>query len=555
MLRAAVEGRDPGLRNADRDGHGLSGGWAGAKTALAAAALWCTLSNAADAPNDLILRNGRIVDGTGSAWFRADVAIRGDSIARIAPRIEGTAARVIDVKDQVISPGFVDLHTHAIRGIYEVPTADNYIRQGVTTILEGPDGFSPVPLKPFLDKLEATPRSINIGSFVGHGSVRVKAMGYVDRPATDEEVERMRVLVDEGMRDGAFGMSTGLFYTPAVWSTLPEVVALAKVVARHGGMHNSHMRDEGAGVVKSVAETIAVGEQAGLPTHVSHHKAAGKPNWGRSVETLAMIDAARARGIDVTLDVYPYDASATSLDGGLVPAWVREGGRPKMRERLLDPVLRPRIVAEIAKSMRDERGGGDPRNVRISSCSFDASLAGKNIAQITRERGVEVTLESGAETVVMLNAQGMCRAIYHTMDEADVARIVAHPAAMIASDGEVPIFDRGSPHPRSYGTFARVLNVYVREKKAISLEEAVRKMSSYPAQRIGISDRGVLRPGMKADIAVFDPALVRDPATYDAPHQYAVGFSHVIVNGAVVYEDGKMTAARPGRVLYGPARK
>jgi N-acyl-D-amino-acid deacylase len=505
--------------------------------------------------HDLVLRNGRVVDGTGSPWYRADIAIRGDTIVAIAPRIEAPARRVIDLGDQVVSPGFVDLHTHAIRGIFEVPTADNYIRQGVTTILEGADGFSPVPLDPFLQKLEATPRSINIGSFVGHGSVRVKAMGYVDRAATGDEIGRMRELVDEGMRDGAFGMSTGLFYTPATWATLPEVVALAKVAAKHGGMHNSHMRNEAAKVLESVAETIAVGEQGGLPTHVSHHKVAGRPNWGRSDRTLAAIDAARARGVDVTLDVYPYVASSTSLDGGLVPAWVREGGRPKMRERLQDPSLREKIRGEIAANLRDDRGGGDPRNVKLASCAFDASIAGKDIAQLTRERGAEVTLESAAETVMDLNARGMCRAIFFTMDEADVARIVAHPAAMIASDGEVPILDRGSPHPRSYGTFARVLAVYVREKKAITLEDAVRKMTSYPAQRIGIADRGVLRPGMKADIAVFDPATVRDLATYDQPHQYAEGFSLVLVNGQPVYEGGRMTAARPGRVLYGPARE
>src|SRR5688572_2181310 len=463
--------------------------------ALLALAALCAPAHAADAPFDLLLKNASIVDGSGRPSYRGDLAIRGETISQIAPSITGAAQRVIDVKDRVVSPGFVDLHTHAIRGIFEVPTADNYIRQGVTTILEGPDGFSPVPLRPFLDKLEAMPRSINIGAFVGHGSVRVKAMGYVDRPATDEEVDKMRVLVEEGMRDGAFGMSTGLFYTPAVWSTLPEVVALAKVAAKQGGMHNSHMRNEAAGVMKSVEETIAVGEQAGLPTHISHHKVAGRPNWGRSKDTLTAIDAARARGVDVTLDVYPYVASSTSLDGGLVPAWVREGGRAKMRERLVDPALREKIRAEIAANLRDDRGGGDPRNVKLASCSFDASLAGKDIAQVTRDRGVEVTLESAAETVMDLNARGMCRAIFFTMDEADVARILAHPAAMIASDGEVPIFDRGSPHPRSYGTFARVLGLYVREKKALSLEDAVRKMTSYPAQRIGISDRGVLRPG------------------------------------------------------------
>lgn len=503
---------------------------------------------------DLILRNGRIVDGTGSPWFRGDVAIRGDSIAQIAPSITGSAARVIDVKGAVVAPGFVDIHTHAIRGIFQVPTADNYIRQGVTTLLEGPDGGSPVPLKPFLDKLEALPKSINIGSFIGQGSVRQRVVGLANRAATDDEIERMRGLVKQGMADGAFGLSTGLYYVPGRFTPLAEVIELQKVAGRMGGVHTSHMRDEAGGVADSVRDTITIGEQGGLPTHVSHHKMIGKANWGRSSETLKLIDAARARGVDVTVDLYPYTASATSIQAALLPAWALEGGKAELLKRLKDAATRAKIKAETAHIIRTERGGGDARNVMVSACNFDATLAGKNLAEVTQLRGMEPTPDNAAEATLWLEEQGHCRGVFHAASEDDVVRILRHPAAMVASDGEVAIFGRAVPHPRSYGTFARVLGVYVRDKQVLTLEEAVRKMSAMPAARIGLADRGVLRPGMKADIAVFDPARVRDPATFDRPHQYAEGFTHVVVNGQVVFEAGAMTDARPGRVLYGPGK-
>lgn len=510
---------------------------------------------AAEKPYDLVLRNARIVDGTGSPWYRADLAIRGNTIARIAPAIAEPAARVIDVGGAVVAPGFVDLHTHAIRGIFQVPTADNYVRQGVTTVLEGPDGASPVPLKPFLDKLEALPKSLNIGAFIGQGSVRQSVMGLANRTASAEELERMRGIVRQGMLDGAFGLSTGLFYVPGAFTPLAEVVELQKIVAPYRGVHTSHMRDEAGGVVDSVKETIAIGEQGGVPTQISHHKTIGKANWGRSVETLKLVDEARARGVDATIDQYPYTASSTSIQGALLPPWAQEGGRKEILQRLKEPETRAKIRAITADFIRNERGAGDPRNVVLTLCEWDMALAGKNLSQVTQARGQEPTVENAAETVMWIVEQGGCRGVFHAMSEDDLRRILVHPATMIASDGEVPIFGRGVPHPRSYGTFARVLSEYVREKPLLTLEDAVRKMSAFPAARIGLADRGVLKEGMKADIAVFDPARVKDMATFEEPHQYAAGFAHVIVNGQVVYENGAMTAARPGRVLYGPGRK
>jgi N-acyl-D-amino-acid deacylase len=512
-------------------------------------------ARSAQEPYDLILRNGRIVDGTGSPWYRGDVAIRGDMIVDVAHSLDGPARRVIDVGGQVIAPGFIDIHTHARRGIFERPTAENYVRQGVTTLIEGPDGSSPVPLAPFLAQLDSLPKTVNIAAFIGQGSIRSEVIGSVDRAATQPELQRMRELVEQGMHDGAFGLSTGLFYVPGTFTPTEEVVELARVAGRLGGIHISHMRDEAAGVVKSVAETIRIGEEGGLPTQVTHHKIVGPGYHGASRETLQMIDAARARGIDATIDQYPYTASATSVQAALMPAWALEGGSAQIRSRLADPVLRERIRRETAEIIRLERGGGDPVNVGLARCGFDASLAGQNLAQVTRARGLEPTIENAAEVTLWLVEQGGCAGVFHAISEDDLERILRHSATMIASDGEIPEVGVGSPHPRSYGTFTRVLGRYVRDRGVISLEDAVRKMSAFPAQRLGLFDRGVIRPGMKADLAVFDPATVRDVATFEQPHQYSEGVSLVIVNGVLVLDNGTITTARPGRVLYGPATR
>jgi N-acyl-D-amino-acid deacylase len=519
--------------------------------ALSAAELSPT---AQTAPYDLLIRNARIVDGTGNPWYRGDLGVRGDTIAGIAPRLEGQAARVIDAGGRVLSPGFIDTHTHARRGLTDVPTAPNYVRQGVTTVFEGPDGSSPLPLAPFLAELDALRKSLNIGSLIGQGSIRSAVIGSVDRQATPLEIEKMQGLVEQGMKDGAFGLSTGLFYVPGTFTPTSEVIELAKVAARYGGIHTSHQRDDASKVIESVKETIAIGEGGGLPTQITHHKVIGSANWGKSVDTLRLVDEARARGVDVTIDQYPYTASSTSVTSALIPAWALEGGRAAQLQRFRDPATRAKIKAGTILMIRDERGGGDPKNVQFASCGFDASLAGRTLADLVRLRRLEPTLENAAETTIWLTEQGGCQGIFHAMSEEDLVRILRHPATMIASDGEVPIFGRANPHPRSYGTFARVLGEYVREQRVLTLEDAIRKMTSFPAARMRLNDRGVLRPGMKADLVVFDPQTVRDTATYEAPHHYAEGYQVVIVNGQVVFENGAMTAARPGRVLYGPGR-
>ena len=499
---------------------------------------------------DLVLRNGRIVDGTGSPWYRGDIAIRGDTIARIAPSITEPGRRTIDVGGQVVAPGFIDIHSHARDGIFEVPSADNYIRQGVTTVIEGPDGSSPLPISAFLARLDALQKTINIGTMVGQGSVRSEVIGLTDRKPTADELVKMRTLVEQGMRDGAFGLSSGLFYVPGTFTSTDEVIELAKVAARFGGIYISHMRDEASRIVDSVKETIAIGERGGLPTQLTHHKIIGTGNWGKSIDTLQLVDEARKRGVDATIDQYPYTASSTGIGAALLPAWAQEGGREKVVARLKDQGIRADIKSEAVHAIQNERGGGDPKNVVLARCQWDTSLDGKNLAEVTRMRGMEPTIPNAAEAAMWIVEQGTCSAIFHAIGEEDLRRILRHPATMIASDGGIPVFGRGAPHPRNYGTFARVLAVYVRELNTLTLEDAVHKMSSFPAQRLGLTDRGLLRPGMKADIAVFDPARVRDAATFEKPHQYAEGFSTVIVNGTIVLDGGSMQAARPGRALY-----
>jgi N-acyl-D-amino-acid deacylase len=497
---------------------------------------------------DLLITGGKIIDGTGAGWFRADVAVNGDTIAAVGKLDSATAKRVIRANGLVVTPGFIDIHSHAGSGLGLHPKAENLVRQGVTAVLEGNDGASPIPLGPALDRISKTQIGINIGYFAGQGSIRQSVMGLVNRPATPEELDRMRALTKQAMLDGAFGLSTGLFYVPGNFSPPGEVIEVAKIAAQFGGMHISHMRSESDAILEAVEETIDIGEKAGMPTQVSHHKIIGLANWGKSADTLRLIDQARERGVDVTVDQYPYTASSTGT-AALFPQWSLEGGQKALLERLAAPDTRARIKAAIVHNILVDRGAGNPKNVVIASCGFDKTVAGKNLADLAAAKGLPVTPENGAEAALDLQSKGGCSAIYHAIGEADLVRIMKYPFTMIASDGFIPTFGEGHPHPRSYGTWARVLGVYVREQHVLSLEEAVRRMTSLPAARLKLMDRGILRPGMKADIAVFDPLTVRDKATFDQPHQYAEGFVAVLVNGVPVLAEGKMTGVLPGKVL------
>jgi N-acyl-D-amino-acid deacylase len=502
---------------------------------------------------DILITNGKVVDGAGNPWFYANIGIRGDTITAIGKLPGATARETIDARGLIVAPGFIDIHSHGRRGIFEVPTAENYLREGVTTMIEGPDGSSPIPLAPFFAKLASTPISINVASFVGHGSIRSEVIGLVNRQATPEELTKMKDLARTAMLDGAMGLSTGLFYVPGNFANTEEVIEIAKVVGSFGGIHQSHMRDEGDHIADAVRETIRIGEEGGLPTQVTHHKVVGPKNWGQSAATLKLVEDARARGVDVTIDQYPYTASSTGI-AALFPQWSQAGGQKALLERLDAPDSHAKIKTEMIGYLRDGRGGGDPKNVVIVNCPFDPSLAGKSLADLTRARNVPVSFDTAADTAIELQRKGPCSAVYHAIGEPDVERIMRSPYTMIASDGDIPVFGRAAPHPRSYGTFARVLAVYVRERHIVTLEDAVHKMSGFPAARLKIADRGLLRPGMKADIVIFDAATVQDKSTFEKPHQYSTGFRDVLVNGKPAIRDGKITPARPGRVLYGPGR-
>jgi len=499
-------------------------------------------------PFDILIQHAHIVDGSGNPWYQGDIGIRGDTVAAIG-RLENLPSKMtIDAHGLTVAPGFIDIHTHARRGIFLDPAAQNYIRQGVTTLIEGQDGSSPIPLGPFLKQVADAHPAVNFGSFVGQGSIRQQVLGLENRKATPEEIAKMKEIARQAMLDGAMGLSTGLFYVPGNFTPTEEVIEIAKVVAGFGGMHISHMRDEAAGVLDSVRETIRIGEEGGLPTQVTHHKIIGAANWGKSVETLKLVEDARARGVDVTIDQYPYTASSTGT-AALFPQWSQAGGQKALLERLAAPDQRAKITAEIIQRIKVDRGGGDPKNVVMANCPFDTSLDGKSLADITAARGRPVTIENAAETAIEIQQKGGCQAVYHAISEEDIERILRSPFTMIGSDGEIPQFGKGAPHPRSYGTFSRVLARYVRERKVLTLEDAVRKMSGYTAERLRLLDRGLLRPGMKADIVIFDPAKVQDKADYANPHQYAEGVQDLIINGQRVIANGQLTEARPGRIL------
>lgn len=500
---------------------------------------------------DILIKGGRVVDGSGNPWIYADVGITDERIARIGNLDGASATLEIDATGLIVSPGFIDPHTHAIDGIFDVPTADSALLQGVTTLTEGNDGSSPFPIDEHYERIRQTQISTNWAVFVGQGTIREQVIGAEDRDATPAEIERMKQMVAEAMEQGALGISTGLFYVPGSFTPTEEIVELSKVAASYNGIYISHMREEADFLLDSVQETINIGEQADIPVQITHHKVIGKQNWGDSVDSLRLVDEARARGVDVSIDQYPYTASQTGITA-LVPQWVQEGGRDAMVRRIESPETRQTVKDAIVEKILFDRGGGDPKNVSISLNTWDPTMAGKNLAQITEERGMSPTPENAADVVMDIISKGGATAVFHAIDDSDVVRIMQHPATAIGSDGPLGVFGVGAPHPRQYGTFARVLGHYVRERGIISLEEAVRKMSSLSAQRLGIRDRGLLREGYFADVAIFDAEEVRDMATFEEPHQYAVGMHHVLVNGEVVVEDGQHTGARPGKVLPGP---
>ena len=500
---------------------------------------------------DLIIRGGKVVDGSGNPWYNADIAIKNDRIAEIGQLSNHEAKRVIDAHGLVVAPGFIDPHTHALRGIFEVPNAESALLQGVTTLTEGNDGSSPYPIDRHYADIDNLRISPNWAVFVGQGTIRQRVIGFGLRKATPDEMERMKQMVRDAMEQGALGISTGLFYVPGSFTSTEEVIELSKVAAEYNGIYISHIREEAAQLIDSVQETIRIGEEANIPVQITHHKVIGVENWGASIESLRLVDEARKRGVDVTIDQYPYTASQTSINA-LIPQWAQAGGREEMLSRINSAETYSTIKNEVVAKILYDRGGGDPKNVFISRNSWDPDMAGKNLAELAVDAGLEPTPENAADVVFDIIRGGGATAVYHAIGPEDVDRIMQHPATAIGSDGPVGVFGEGAPHPRQYGTFARVLGLYVRERKILSLEEAIRKMSSQSARRLGIHDRGLITKGYFADIAIFDPDEIIDKATFENPHQYAIGTKFVLVNGTVVVENGQHTGARPGRILHGP---
>jgi len=498
---------------------------------------------------DILIRNGKILDGTGNSWFYGDVGIKNGKIAAVGHLDNRTALKIIDATGLVVAPGFIDVHAHIESGIFERPTADNYIYDGVTTVITGNCGGSAADLHEFFYRIDSMKTSVNVASLAGHNTIRRLAMGLDNRAATPGELMKMEELTAKAMKDGAVGLSTGLIYLPGMYSNTEEVVALARETKKFNGIYASHIRNEENNVVEALDEAINIGKQAGIPVEISHFKVNGKSNWGRSRETLAMVEKARRDGYEVTIDQYPYTASSTNL-GVRLPDWALAGGDDSLKKRIDDPLLHARIIKEMLEQLHLYEFSNYSFAV-VANYRADSSYNGKNISEINLLKGREPLAGEEAETILDMMKAGGAQMVYHGMNEEDVKTIMQYPFNMIGADGGVSN-GRGMPHPRTYGTNARVLGKYVREEHIISLEEAIRRMTSLPAQKFQLKNRGLIKEGMAADIVVFNEKEVTDRATFEQPHQFSAGFYFVIVNGKTVIDNGTHNGTRSGAPLFGP---
>jgi N-acyl-D-amino-acid deacylase len=529
----------------------------------------------------LLVRNGSLIDGSGAPARAADVAVEGERIVAIAPRLSGEASRVIDAAGHVVAPGFIDMHSHSDLFYFTCPSAESKVRQGVTTEVVGMCSFSQAPLRPgfedtvrgwagglvgsdtfldvrwttfaqYLDALRAIRPSVNVAHLVGHGALRIAAMAGAAKPAGPDDLRDMERLLGEAMDAGAFGFSTGLVYAPSAYSDTAELIALARSMSRRGGYYFSHIRGESSMLLDSINEAIRIGDEGGVGVQVSHVKASGRENWPKIDAALRLFEDARARGVDVAGDVYPYNAGSTKLDN-MMPAWAHDGGTAKLLERLADRATRRRIVEECLidgeRWNTVSQGGIGFDQVFIATCAR-RELEGLSLAQIARQSGM-----APAETLMNILLEQRCTVgmVSFAQSIENVAKVLAHPMLMIGSDS-IPLYsgdgDRpGKPHPRTYGTFPRVLGEYARDQRLFPLETAVHKMTGMCAARLRLRDRGLVREGYAADLAIFDPRTVKDESTFPEPHRYPTGIPYVVVNGAVVVDGGRMKSSGTGRVL------
>ncbi|MBI1766106.1 MAG: D-aminoacylase [Acidobacteria bacterium] len=504
---------------------------------------------------DLLITNGRIVDGTGNPWMLADLAIKDGRVAALGKIDPARAARTLDAKGLIVAPGFIDVHTHIEGAINRLPQAENFLRMGVTSVVTGNCGSSELNLSDWFEQLEKLGISLNVATLYGHNTVRHAGMdGDFNRPPTPDELNKMRNLVEQAMRAGAVGFSTGLEYVPGTYAKTDEIAELAKVAASYGGVYASHMRDEGVRVEAAINETLEIGRLTGCPVEISHFKISSKNRWGASAITTKLVADARARGQQVTVDQYMYPASSTGI-GIVFPSWVFEGGRDETRIRLEDSATRTQVKKEILAKAA-EQGFADLSFVYIANHQADQTINGKNLAEIAKLKRNSAAADAQAEQAIDLQLAGGAQVVLQKMSEQDIEKIFKQPFTMIASDAGVQDINSNSiPHPRGFGNNARVLAVYVRDKQYVSLEEAIRKMASLPAQTFHLWDRGVLRPGLAADVVIFDEKSVKDNATFQQPKQFATGFEYVIVNGQVVIEQGRHTGAKAGKILRGAGAK
>ncbi len=499
---------------------------------------------------DILISNGKIIDGTGNNWYYGQVAIKDGKIVAIGRELKFTAKKIIDANRMIVAPGFIDVHTHLEEDETKDPEAKNFIYDGVTTCITGNCGSSNVDIGKYLQWVDSLQLSINVASLVGHNDVRKAVMGRANRDATAEEMTRMEQLVDKAMKNGAVGLSTGLIYIPGTYTKTPEIVALAKVAANYDGVYATHMRDEGDSVTYAINEALTIGREAKIPVEISHFKLSGQHNWGRSRETVPMIEAARKEGIEVTIDQYPYTASSTSIST-LLPDEVLADGQDSIKARLQRPEIRKLVTGHILTRLKKRKLKHLSYAV-VANYTADTSYNGKSIEQINLLKGRKHKVKYEAETVMDIMMNGGASAVFHGMSEEDVKRIMQFPFNMFASDASIRLPGAGMPHPRGYGTNARVLAKYVREDRVISLEEAIRRMTSLPAQKFQLNDRGLLKEGMAADIVIFDENEVRDISTFERPHAYSKGFHFVLVNGRLTVENEKHNGTRAGKALYGP---
>ncbi|MBI4590990.1 MAG: D-aminoacylase [Candidatus Rokubacteria bacterium] len=530
---------------------------------------------------DTKVEGATVVDGTGAPGFRADVGIRGETIAAVGNLSREPAGTTLRAAGLTLAPGFIDMHSHSDWRLWANRRAESKIRQGVTTEVVGNCGFSPAPVNPssredlrgfalylpegmdfswrsveeYLKRFDAGGCALNVIQLVGHGTLRVAAMGFARRKPADAELAHMQRLVAESLEGGAWGLSTGLIYAPGSYAETDEIVQLARVAGHHRGLYASHIRGEGANLLNAISEAIRIGREGEVPVQVSHLKAAGRPHWGKVKDALALIDAARAEGLDVTADVYPYTASSTTLRT-LLPGWALEGGTWAMLERLHDPATRGKIRDEIEKGRQGEEdhvanAGWD--GILIAYAPNCPEAEGRRLSEFARGRGV-APAEAAMDLILL--SDGKASMILFQLDEADLRTALGHPRVMIGSDGSALAthgeLGKGKPHPRSYGTFPRVLARYCRDEGLLSTEKAVHKMTGLPAKKLGLKDRGVIRAGAKADLVGFNEKTVSDLATYENPHRYAAGIEYVFVNGRLVIKGGEHTGSLPGRVLTPP---